>query len=217
MKKTLIPVSALWILAALTARATDDMVIADFEGTTYGDWTVAGEAFGPGPAQGTLPNQMSVDGFLGKGLVNSYFHGDRTTGTLTSPEFVIKRKFISFLIGGGGWPGQTCMNLLVDGRSARTATGPNTQPGGSEHLDWSQRKHQQHLRRPAADALDLRQQRDDLVIAERTQRRAAQVMAQREGGDVMQIAGFLAREARGPQTLQTHRPQPARRGLAAGE
>ena len=138
MKKTLIPVSALWILAALTARATDDMVIADFEGTTYGDWTVAGEAFGPGPAQGTLPNQMSVDGFLGKGLVNSYFHGDRTTGTLTSPEFVIKRKFISFLIGGGGWPGQTCMNLLVDGRSARTATGPNTQPGGSEHLDWSQ-------------------------------------------------------------------------------
>ena len=138
MKKTLIPVSALWILAALTARATDDMVIADFEGTTYGDWTVAGEAFGPGPAQRTLPNQMSVDGFLGKGLVNSYFHGDRTTGTLTSPEFVIKRKFISFLIGGGGWPGQTCMNLLVDGRSARTATGPNTQPGGSEHLDWSQ-------------------------------------------------------------------------------
>ena len=136
MKDSLIP--ALWILAALTAGAADDLLIADFEGTNYGDWKVTGEAFGAGPAHGTLPNQMNVDGFLGHGLVNSYFNGDKTTGTLTSPEFLIQRKYISFLIGGGGWPGKTCMNLLVESQPVRTATGPNTEPGGSEHLYWSQ-------------------------------------------------------------------------------
>ena len=33
---------------------------------------------------------MHVDGFKGKGLVNSYYKGDGTTGTLTSPEFTIE-------------------------------------------------------------------------------------------------------------------------------
>ena len=84
--------------------AGGDLLIADFEGDDWGAWKVTGEAFGPGPARGTLPNQMAVDGFLGKGLVNSFHGGDGTTGTLTSPEFKIERKYISFLIGGGKDP-----------------------------------------------------------------------------------------------------------------
>ena len=59
-------------LAAPPLRAADDILIADFEGDDYGDWKSAGEAFGPGPARGTLPGQMHVDGFKGKGLVNSF-------------------------------------------------------------------------------------------------------------------------------------------------
>jgi fructan beta-fructosidase len=113
-----------------------DILVADFEWKDYGDWKVTGEAFGPGPARGTLPDQMHVDGFLGKGLVNSYHGGDVTTGTITSPQFKIERRFIRFLIGGGKYPGKTCMNLLVDGKIVRTATGPNDKPGGSERLDW---------------------------------------------------------------------------------
>jgi hypothetical protein len=62
-------------LVAPTLRAADDILIADFEGTTYGNWKVTGEAFGPGPARGTLPGQMTVEGFKGKGLVNSFFKG----------------------------------------------------------------------------------------------------------------------------------------------
>ena len=111
-----------------------DLLIADFEGDDWGAWKVTGEAFGPGPARGTLPNQMAVDGFLGKGLVNSFHGGDGTTGTLTSPEFKIERKFISFLIGGGKDPEKTCMNLLIDGKAVRNATGPNDKPGGTETL-----------------------------------------------------------------------------------
>ena len=124
-------------LAALSApasHATDDLLIADFEGESYGDWITTGEAFGPGPARGTLPGQMHVDGFKGQGLVNSFYGGDGSTGTLTSPPFVIERRYISFLIGGGKDLERTCMNLLIDGQVARSATGPNDRPGGSERL-----------------------------------------------------------------------------------
>jgi uncharacterized protein (DUF608 family) len=97
---------------------------ADFEGSDWGDWTVEGEAFGEGPARGTLPNQQPVHGFEGKGLVNTYLGGnDRLHGRLTSPEFRIERPWITFLLGGGRHPGKTCVNLLVDGEAVRTATG----------------------------------------------------------------------------------------------
>src|SRR5690242_11364432 len=81
-------------IAILRAEDRPEILFADFEGETYGDWKTTGEAFGPGPARGTLPNQMHVEGFHGKGLVNSFFKGDGTTGTLTSPEFAIDRKYI---------------------------------------------------------------------------------------------------------------------------
>jgi fructan beta-fructosidase len=112
-----------------------DIVIADFEGVDYGAWKLEGTAFGRGPARGTLPHQMAVDGFQGRGLVNSYVGGDESIGTLTSPPFAINRKSIRFLIGGGGWPDRTCVNLIVDGRVVRTAHGPNTEPGGTERLE----------------------------------------------------------------------------------
>ena len=111
-----------------------DIVFADFEGATYAPWRVEGAAFGSGPAPGTLPGQMPVTGFAGRGLVNSYHNGDGATGRLVSPDFAIARDYITFLIGGGGWAGQTCLNLVVDGRIVCTATGPNTRPGGRERL-----------------------------------------------------------------------------------
>lgn len=113
-----------------------DIVIADFEGDDYGNWQASGTAFGPGPAQGTLPGQMKVSGYEGKGLVNSFYGKDGSTGTLTSPEFKIRRDYINFLVGGGKYPDKTCINLIVDGEVVRTATGPNDKPGGSEMLDW---------------------------------------------------------------------------------
>ena len=120
-------------------RSPDGRPLAfDFDGEDYEDWQVEGTAFGTGPARGTLPGQMEVTGFLGAGLVNSFVGGDGSTGTLTSPAFVIERRYIQFLIGGGNHPNQTCLNLIVDGRVVRTATGPNDQPGGTERLEWAQ-------------------------------------------------------------------------------
>ncbi len=71
-------------LAALNVRASEDIVFAHFEGATCGYWKTTGESFGSGPVQGTLPGQMSVGGFLGRGLVNSFHAGDDSTGALNS-------------------------------------------------------------------------------------------------------------------------------------
>ena len=124
---------AMLAVTAPAVLAADDIVIADFERDTYAPWIAVGEAFGTRPAQGALPGQMQVDGFRGQGLVNSFFHGDDSVGSLTSPEFRIERKFIAFLIGGGKSE-SLALELLVDGKVVRRATGPNDRPGGSETL-----------------------------------------------------------------------------------
>lgn len=115
----------------------EDLVIDDFEAEGFEGWTVEGEAFGEGPARGTLPNQMEVSGYEGRGHASSYHGGDDSTGRLRSRAFRIERRHLNFLIGGGAYPGETCLNLVSpEGEVLRTATGPNTRPGGSETLEW---------------------------------------------------------------------------------
>ncbi len=112
---------------ALLMPPSTDIVIADFEQPTYGAWVTTGTAFGSGPAQGTLPNQNPVSGYFGSGLVNSYYGTDASTGTLTSPPFVITKPYLDFLIAGGNLPGQECMNLIISNVAVATATGANSE------------------------------------------------------------------------------------------
>ena len=83
-----------------SAVALDDIVIADFEGSDYGEWKAFGKAFGNAPGSGSFPGQMPVTGFNGKGLVNSCNPDSQAIGRLCSPKFIIKRPFIVFLVGG---------------------------------------------------------------------------------------------------------------------
>ena len=106
-------------------------VFAGFDDANYGAWIPTGNAFGDGPARGALGDQQPVTGFRGTGLINSFKNGDGATGTLTSPEFKIARTHINFLIGGGAHAGETCLNLIVDGKPVRTATGDS-----DERLNW---------------------------------------------------------------------------------
>lgn len=105
------------------ANPRPDRPLFDFEGQHYVGWEVKGGAFGPGPATGVFPKQQAVTGFEGKGFVNSFAGDDDLTGELTSEPFVIDRQYLTFLIGGGSHAGKTCINLLVDGKPVRTATG----------------------------------------------------------------------------------------------
>lgn len=109
----------------------EGIVLADFEGADYVGWQATGNAFGAKPAHGKIGGQQVVEGFRGRGLVNTFLDGDKSEGTLTSPEFEITRDHLSFLIGGGNHAGRTCLNLLVGGQVVRTATGDN-----AERLSW---------------------------------------------------------------------------------
>ena len=92
------------LFLAAPCIAAEDILIADFEGDSYGDGKVTGEAFANRPAQANVNPRNKVTGHLGKGLVNTFRKGDSTTGTLTSPPFTIERKHINFLIGAGNHP-----------------------------------------------------------------------------------------------------------------
>jgi non-lysosomal glucosylceramidase len=111
----------------------ETIVFEDFEGADYGKWTVEGTAFGKGPAKGAATPE-NLSGYLGKSLVNSWAasSSDEPQGKLISPEFEIERNYINFLIAGGNHPGETCINLIVDGKVMQTATGKN-----SHELEWA--------------------------------------------------------------------------------
>lgn len=132
--------SAEEIPAAKPDKIGKPEIFADFETGSYGDWKKTGSAFGDKPALGTLPNQQPVTGFGGKYLVNSFSGGDGSMGTLTSPEFRIQRPYINFKIGGGNHPGKTCINLLVDSKVTRTATGKNNEKLESDWWEVSELK-----------------------------------------------------------------------------
>jgi len=107
-------------------------VLFDFEQENLQGWKKQGTAFDASPATGALPRQNAVIGYKGKRLVNSFYQGDGTTGKILSPPFTLEKHYINFLYGGGNHPGETCMNLLVDGEVVETQTGINT-----EALYWT--------------------------------------------------------------------------------
>ncbi|MGJ8698158.1 MAG: hypothetical protein ACSHYF_17695 [Verrucomicrobiaceae bacterium] len=113
---------SLLISLTLPVLATDDIVVANFEGQNYGDWLIAGTAFGKAPATGKHGTQHAVTGFQGKGLVNSFTHGDKPTGHLLSPLFKVELDHLNFLIGGGHQPGKLELQLLVNDQVVRRAT-----------------------------------------------------------------------------------------------
>lgn len=100
----------------------------DWERGGYDGWDLSGECFGPKPAGGTLPGQQPVSGGRGDGMVNTFFQGDGTQGVAKSRSFKIKQHFIHLLVGGGGNPVTTCVNLVDrQGRVIQTAHGDNSE------------------------------------------------------------------------------------------
>lgn len=121
LKKSLLTTVAAAILLA-GCSSQPDIVIADFEGETYGDWVVEGNAFGKGPSKTNAAGQQPIENFKGSGFANSYNEqGDDARGTLTSPAFKIERDYINFLIGGGKST-DTYIELIVDGKSVVRST-----------------------------------------------------------------------------------------------
>jgi beta-fructofuranosidase/levanase len=96
------------------------ILIEDFEKTNYSGWTVTGDAFG------TTPSGTAVAaGYLGERFCSSFVGGNDSQGKLISSDFIIQKKYISFLIGGGYNPDHTYIKLVINGQKVRTSTGMN--------------------------------------------------------------------------------------------
>ena len=104
------------------------VVFEDFE-QGYGDWISAGNSFGDSPKEFENIRQRKRLNGDNRFFVTSQKmkargkKNHKATGTLTSSEFEIGCDIIEFRIGGGNIPAKTCLNLLVDGKPVRTATG----------------------------------------------------------------------------------------------
>jgi hypothetical protein len=109
--------------AAAPGVLTKPLVMYDFETLRMTGWKMTGTAFGKGPCTGRPTPEYPASGFAGKGMISSYHGADPGTGTLTSPKFLIRGKSITFLVGGGPFPSETCMHLMIDGKVARTVVG----------------------------------------------------------------------------------------------
>ena len=120
------------------AIAGDDVIINDFEANTFGLWVVEGDAFGTTPVQGSVEGQMPVMGGLGNGIANSFSHGDKATGIITSPEFEVTRNHLAFLIGGGKNADELGIELLADGQRIRFETGHESE--GMKWQSWDVRE-----------------------------------------------------------------------------
>ena len=121
------------------ASGKPDVIFEDWSGGTFAEkgWIVEGDAFGKEPVnRKQLPAYMGDIGGDSERVVNSHAGNaaqdpngrDAATGKLISKTFTIERKFLRFWIAGGTDPATLGLRLIVDGKVARSATGPTANP-----------------------------------------------------------------------------------------
>ena len=108
--------------AVFTCRA-DEIGIGRFGKADFGDWVATGTAFQKGPASGDVLAKLEIENARDRSVASSEMEGDAPTGTLTSPEFRISKGYIAFRVGGGNYEIHTCLNLLIQGKVVKSATG----------------------------------------------------------------------------------------------
>jgi len=129
--------------SAPAAPPQPDIVFEDWQKGTYDGWKVEGTAFGAGPIKkSAVPDYQGDVGGDTEYVVNSHATApgkdvnerDNAMGKLTSRSFTIEREFVRFWIGGGAHKDKTCLNLVVDGKVVRSATGNNDNRMTSQSL-----------------------------------------------------------------------------------
>ena len=96
-----------------------------FDGKKFDGWKMQGNAFGDKPVY------TDTVVHLGRSFASSASNL-LLKGALRSPDFTINQNAINFLIAGGNYPGQTCINLIIDDKVVRTTTGD-----GSNVFKWN--------------------------------------------------------------------------------
>lgn len=115
-------------------------VFQAFEGDGFDDWQVAGKAFGIAPVHGKLDGMdETFAAFANDAFALSAHGGTDSIGTLTSPKFQIAQSYITFLIAGGSTPGETAVQLRIDGEIVSESVANNSYR--FEKAQWDVRQH----------------------------------------------------------------------------
>ena len=122
-----------------------ERVFEDFENPDFLDWTAEGTAFSRGPQTAETIRESFRPHVISERMVNTCDDrpggsGDADIGTLTSPPFLIDEPVIVFAMSGGRHEGRTCVELLVDDRVVRTASGRSDAVLRETHWDVSEFK-----------------------------------------------------------------------------
>ena len=148
------PSNVKWVLVISVQTCSAQYFIGDFDGTRFtldqrfineltydayqpsgimlfnfergiDDWKMEGNAFIE------CPSSAEINGKVGKRFISSAYNQSSSKGKITSPEFTITKNCINFLIGGGNYPNDECVNLLIDGKVVRTQSGTD-----NSYLTW---------------------------------------------------------------------------------
>ena len=126
MKRPVESLALFSFLLSLPALAAPK-VYETFEGDGFGTWQEEGTAFGKGPVPGVVQGTKQEFANYADGSLASSAHGGYDSlGLLVSEEFTVNHQYITFLIAGGNQPGKAAVQLLVDGKVTREATGKNS-------------------------------------------------------------------------------------------
>ena len=106
-------------------RSSDSGTTFDNFNTSLANWKVRGDAFDTTPAKTAYPGQSEISGNK-DGFINSFKGGNKSTGTMLSKKFTINKKYIKLKIAGGAHKGLTAVQLIVDGKVQKEATGQNS-------------------------------------------------------------------------------------------
>lgn len=115
----------------------------DFENDTFNNkWSVEGNAFGHAPLliyNAQFPTPVNNYGGIAFACSRLYkWDSQKSSGKLISKEFSIKKRVVRFKIAGGNFENETCMNLVVDGKTVLSATGKNA--NDFEEVSWDVQK-----------------------------------------------------------------------------
>ncbi|MBC6999826.1 AraC family transcriptional regulator [Cytophaga sp. FL35] len=114
------------LLLSCSKKERPDIIFDNFESGTYKNWNKQGVAFGRPVSKDSISKE--IKNIKGKFFAYSNKEGEglsKGQGKLVSNPFTINRKYIHFWIGGGNHTTRQCVNLIINNKVVRVATGAN--------------------------------------------------------------------------------------------
>ncbi|RTE53968.1 AraC family transcriptional regulator [Arenibacter aquaticus] len=115
-----------FLIVSCSSSKRPDIVFEDFESGDFGKWNKLGVAFDKPCRIDSV--SVNIKNAQGSFFAFSNFEGEgesHNQGKLVSKNFIIDRKYIRLLVAGGKHDTRECINLIVNNKIVRVASGEN--------------------------------------------------------------------------------------------